>query len=232
METEISGASRQGRMHATTRINDSFLRRVEGPLLDRLVSRVPGGVKPDHLTWLGLTGAAMTFGGYLLTPREATFLWLASFGLVLNWVGDSLDGGLARHRNTPRHRYGFFIDHTADLFAQVLIGLGLAFSGIVRIETAMMALIAYLAAVALALIRERATGVLRITFLRIGPTEIRCALIALNVLLLVRPPQPLIVMWAPLSELDLLVLSGSVLALGALAVSAIGEGRRLAGEDP
>ncbi|MGY9105879.1 MAG: CDP-alcohol phosphatidyltransferase family protein, partial [Alphaproteobacteria bacterium] len=130
----------------------------------------------------------LTFVGYLLSSWTPAFLWLASFGLVINWFGDSFDGTLARHRLAERARYGFFVDHVTDLFAQILIGTGLAVSSYVSFEAASMGLVTYLAIVIVALIRERVLGVFKITFMRFGPTEARLGLIALNTLLLFHVP--------------------------------------------
>jgi archaetidylinositol phosphate synthase len=58
----------------------------------------------------------LTATGYVLSCRSMTWLWLASVGLIINWLGDSLDGNLARLRYIERPRYGFFFDHTIDLF--------------------------------------------------------------------------------------------------------------------
>ena len=36
--------------------------------------------------------------------------------LAPNWLGDSLDGTLARVRQRQRPRYGFYVDHMVDSF--------------------------------------------------------------------------------------------------------------------
>jgi hypothetical protein len=46
--------------------------------------------------------------------REPNFLlapWVASGLLVVQWLGDSLDGTLARVREIQRPKYGYYIDH-------------------------------------------------------------------------------------------------------------------------
>ena len=45
--------------------------------------------------------------------------------LVVHWLGDSLDGTLARVRQIERPRYGYYLDHLVDALATALIGLGL-----------------------------------------------------------------------------------------------------------
>jgi phosphatidylglycerophosphate synthase len=80
-----------------------------------------------------LAGAA----GYLLSRGSLAWLWLAGVGLLINWFGDSLDGTLARVRRIERPRYGFFIDHTSDLFCQVITFLSLGISPLAHFGTAL-----------------------------------------------------------------------------------------------
>ena len=57
--------------------------------------------------------------------------WLLAviFFLALNWLGDSLDGTLARVRRQQRPRYGFYVDHIVDSFGGLALMGGLALSG-------------------------------------------------------------------------------------------------------
>ena len=41
--------------------------------------------------------------------------------LALNWLGDSLDGTLARVRQRLRPRYGFYVDHMVDSFGALAL---------------------------------------------------------------------------------------------------------------
>ena len=48
-----------------------------------------------------------------------------------------MDGSLARYRKIERPRYGFFVDHTLDAVAQLIIFLGFAASPYARFDVAM-----------------------------------------------------------------------------------------------
>src|SRR5205085_5910216 len=48
--------------------------------------------------------------------------------LFVNWFGDSLDGTLARVRQQPRPRYGYYVDHVADLAGTASLVAGMAAS--------------------------------------------------------------------------------------------------------
>ena len=83
-----------------------------------MADRLPLSLTPDHLTLIGIAGAVTASAGYFASRWSLEWLWIASAGLVINWVGDSLDGTVARLRGIQRPRYGFFVDHTSDLFSQ------------------------------------------------------------------------------------------------------------------
>lgn len=167
------------------RIHQSPLSRIERVVLDCLVRRVPDFVSPDMLTGFGVVGAVITFIGYAMTLDSELFLWLASFGLVIHWLGDSLDGNLARFRKTERPRYGFFIDQSVDVVSNLLIGLGIGISPFVRVETALLAISGYHMLTIYALVRVAIDRVFHVTVLGSGPTEIRALLIIMNTIILV-----------------------------------------------
>jgi phosphatidylglycerophosphate synthase len=162
------------------RVNDILLGPLERPALAWLAARMPAWVVPDVLTGIGSLAALVVAAGYWLTNIHPGFLWLASFGFVLNWFGDSLDGTLARYRKIERPRYGFFIDHTVDALNTVLIVLGIGLSPYLKFELAAMALIGYLLLSILVYINTYLSGVFKITFSRLGPTEARAILILVN----------------------------------------------------
>ena len=89
---------------APTRIADNFLAGPERQLLRQFCRLMPARIMPDHLTAIGIVGAVITALGYLASNYNPIFFFLASFGLVVNWFGDSLDGSLARYRKIERPR--------------------------------------------------------------------------------------------------------------------------------
>ncbi len=165
------------------RVNDMLLGPLERPALAWLVARMPPWMTPDILTAIGVSGSLVIFLGYVLTHYHRGFLWLASLGFVINWFGDSLDGTLARYRDIQRPRYGFFIDHTMDAMSECLIFIGLGISPYVRLEIACLALIGYLLLSVLTYVRTCVDGVFKISYTRLGPTEIRAIAILANTLI-------------------------------------------------
>jgi phosphatidylglycerophosphate synthase len=214
------------------RLNEGLWQPLERPVLQWLAARLPARMTPDDLTAIGLYGAVAAFFGYALSRWHPGFLWLATAGLIVNWLGDSLDGTVARLRKTERPRYGFFVDHTTDLFAQVFLALGLGLSSYIRFEVACLALIAYLGVAVYTFVRTNVFGVLQIAFNGVGPTEVRFGIILLNLWFFLAKPEPVVEMWAPLSAVDLLILASVAAVFISLIVSIRRDGQRLAAEDP
>ena len=105
----------------------------------------------------------------------------------MNWLGDSLDGTLARVRQRQRPRYGFYVDHMVDSFGAVALMGGLALSGYMHPWIAMGLLVAFLMLSIQSYLATHTLGEFRLSFWRFGPTELRILLIAGNLALLWKP---------------------------------------------
>jgi archaetidylinositol phosphate synthase len=171
------------------RVNDILLGPLERPALKWLASHLPGWISPDACTLIGILGSIIILVSYLLTRMNQGFFWLASLGFVINWFGDSLDGTLARFRNIERPIYGFFVDHVTDAFSQVLIFLGLGLTPYIRFDVACLILVTYLLLSVLVYVRTYVAGEFRISYSRLGPTEIRVLAILLNTAMFFFPPR-------------------------------------------
>jgi phosphatidylglycerophosphate synthase len=219
-------------------VNDSLLGVFERPALAWIAVRLPSRVTPDHLTTVGSIGALLTAAGYFASRWSVQWLWLASAGLIVNWVGDSLDGTVARLRGIERPRYGFFVDHTSDLFAQMLVFLALGLSPCAHLEVACLGLIAFLMAFVYSLICVEVRRTLRITYFGFGPTEMRALLIAGNLITLSVGLLDLGQRFVPGGGLgrvtiyDIVIVILSVITVAALAMLSTRERRNLAREDP
>ena len=175
----LTGATQDGRFRVN-RVTKSVFARRERQLLDWLCARMPPWLMPDHLTVIGVAGAVIVFASYVASDESPLWLWMASFGFFLHWLGDSLDGSLARHRRTERPIYGYFLDHTVDAVCNLLIMGGLGFTPWVRMDAALFALIGYYLLCMYVFINNHVSGVFQLSFLGFGPTEIRLGLIVVN----------------------------------------------------
>jgi len=220
------------------RVNDSLLGAWERPALAWVAARLPAAIVPDQLTALGVFGSLLTVTGYLQSRGSLTWLWLACLGLSINWFGDSLDGTLARVRRIERPRYGFFIDHTSDLFCQIITFVSLGVSPLTHFGVACLGLVTFLLAFVYSLIIAHARTTMRITYFYFGPTEIRALLLVGNLLALaggvidLRPWLPPLPGTGAISIHDFAITLISMAGVTAIALHAIGDGRVLAAEDP
>ncbi|HKB46254.1 MAG TPA: protein kinase, partial [Ktedonobacterales bacterium] len=108
------------------------LANFERRLLERMARRVPQGLRANHFTALGMVGAAGAGVAYALTHSNPAWFWVASVMLAVHWLGDSLDGTLARVRGVERPKYGFYLDHVMGALSVVLVGVGIGLSGYVN----------------------------------------------------------------------------------------------------
>lgn len=155
------------------RVNNSFLATHERNALLWLAERTPRAVSPDHLTILGLCGAAMVFGGFAASRLWPGCIALALAGLVLNWVGDSLDGTLARYRKIERPDFGYFLDHSCDLISQTLIFVGLGLSPHFTLFSSLLALSMYLLMTSFTYLKVLVLKTHHLSYYGMGATELR-----------------------------------------------------------
>ena len=163
------------------RIQTSILSAGEKKVLTWLAQRMPAWVTSDMLTLLGFIGACIIATGYALSNLNLNWLWLAPFGLLVTWFGVSLDGSLARVRNTQRKTYGFFIDHNVDVINETIMFIGVGTSPLVNMSFAMMALVAYFMLSVYVYIDCHLKGEMRLTYAGLGPTEFRLMLAIVNI---------------------------------------------------
>ena len=167
-----------------TRIQLNVVARKERQLLTWICSRLPRSATPDRLTGLSILGAVLVLVGAIASRQWVAFLWLSSFGLVLNWFGDSLDGSLARYRSIERPAYGYFLDHTVDALNNLVIMVGMGCTIAVRMDVALFALAGYYLLCMYVFITNHLSGVFKLSFLGFGPTELRIFLIGINTAIL------------------------------------------------
>ena len=158
------------------RINTGVLASVEKRTLIWIASRLPRWVNSDHLTLLALIAMAAAGGAFWLASVWPPALVLVVIALAVNWFGDSLDGTLARVRKHERPRYGFYVDHVLDIAGATLLFGGMALSGYMSPIVALTLLAAYLLAAAEVFLATAIGGTFRMSFLNVGPTELRILL--------------------------------------------------------
>ena len=196
---------------------------LERPTLQWLCAHMPAWANSDFMTVVGIIGSLVTFFSYWLTNIDKNFLWLASLGFVINWFGDSLDGTIARYRKEERPKFGFFIDHTIDAISQVFVFTGLGLSPYVRLEIALLALIGYLLMSILAYVGAFVSGEFKISYAKIGPTEMRLIAILANTTFYFVGNPVIKIALRSVSVFDLVILIIAVIMAVAFIVTTTGQ---------
>ncbi|MGA8428928.1 MAG: CDP-alcohol phosphatidyltransferase family protein [Candidatus Sulfotelmatobacter sp.] len=171
----------------TTRVQESWVAAWEKRALIWMAARTPTWIGPDHLTALGLAAQVGAGICYALAAWNRNWLLGAIVCLALNWLGDSLDGTLARVRQKLRPRYGFYVDHMIDSFGAVALMGGLALSGYMHPWIAMSLLAGFLVMSIQSYLATHALGEFRLSFWNFGPTELRILLAVGNLALFWKP---------------------------------------------
>ena len=177
-------------MSATSHVrqHNSVLAAAEKRALIWIAGRLPRWINSDHLSALGLAAMAGAGAAFWVAQSDPVAgALLVVLCLLLNWLGDSLDGTLARVRDQQRPRYGYYVDHVIDLAGTALLFAGLAASGYMSPAIATLVVAAFFLVSAETYLATHARGVFKMAFAGVGPTELRI-LLAAGAIAVVRTP--------------------------------------------
>ena len=172
---------------SAARVNQALTAGLEKRALVWMAERAPAWVTSDGLTLLGLgaqVGAGVCYG---LSRYNRLALFGVILCVVLNWLGDSLDGTLARVRHQQRPRYGFYVDHIVDVLGATALMCGLGCSGFLHWQTAIAMLVTFLILSSESYLATYTLSRFEMSQGLFGPTEIRILLILGNLALLRSP---------------------------------------------
>jgi phosphatidylglycerophosphate synthase len=206
--------------------------RLERRFLPWLAGKLPRWVLPDDLTAVGVLAAFGVCAAYQLSNEDSAWLWAASGLLVVQWLGDSLDGTLARVRKIQRPKYGFYLDHIVDAIATAAIGIGLGLSPFMLLSIGTLIVVAYLILSINVYLESMAFGRFRLGYGYLGPTEIRAVLILLNTALALDLGLDFNILELNMTVFDLIGLGIAGVMIVLLAGRAFGNLRELAKEEP
>lgn len=213
------------------RVLTSILSPLEKRCLIWLARRMPARINSDHLTVLALLamlGAGLSYWWASFNPWAG--LVAVNGCLAINWFGDSLDGTLARVRGHQRPRYGFYVDHIVDAFGALFLIGGMSLSGYMSPYVALGLLVAYFLLSIEIYLATYALGTFRISYFKLGPTELRIILALGNLVLLFHPTATILGRQYPLFD-----VGGVAAAIGlviTVVLSAIGHTRELYRAEP
>src|SRR4051794_15066815 len=201
-----------------------LLANVERRLLRWIAARLPRWIVPDDLTRLGVACAVAICAAYQLSNDGRWWLWVASALLVVHWLGDSLDGTLARVRKIERPRYGYYLDHLVDALSTAAVGIGLGLSPFMLLSVGTLIVVAYLVLSINVYLESQALGRFSIGYGKVGPTEMRLLLIGLNTALALGLDLRVQILGTTVTALD---AAGVVIATGMIVLLAARARRNL-----
>lgn len=204
----------------------------EAWLLPRTARALPTWVVPDHLSIAGLIGATGVAVSYALSNRNPAWLWGASGFLVLQWLGDSLDGTLARVRKIERPRYGYYLDHLLDAYSTLAIGLGLGLSPYMLLSVGLGIAIAYLILSINVYLETHVYREFELGYGILGPTEARVLLLTLNTVAVMIGPLPFVAFGEGVTVFDVVGVAGLTVMVALLSARVVKNLRRLGRLEP
>src|SRR3954453_10711259 len=209
-----------------------LLAPLERRFLPWAANRLPRWILPDDMTALGVLAAFGVCAAYQLSNIGRCWRWVARGVLVLQWVGDSVAGPLARVRGIQRPKYGYYLDHMVDAIATAAIGLGLGLSPFMLLSIGALIVVGYLILSINVYLESMAFGRFRLGYGFLGPTEIRAVLILLNTALALGLGLDFRLLELNMTIFDVIGLGIVALMLTLLTVRVFGNLRELAREEP
>lgn len=167
------------------KVGGSFLTPWETKLAAWAVPRVPRAIRTYHLTLCTIPISLLIILFGYLAHYETQWLWGMSAMIFMQWVTDGLDGAVGRIRDEGFIKWGFYMDHFLDyvFLCAILIGYMLMLpDGSKWIHFFVLAVFG--AFMVNSYLSFAATNEFRITYLGIGPTEIRLLFIIINTLII------------------------------------------------
>jgi archaetidylinositol phosphate synthase len=167
-----------------TKTGQSILYFVEQRFIRWAVPRVPQRIQSYHLTLMSIPiSIGIVLCGFL-AKQESLWIWGISILIALQWLTDSLDGAIGRYRGEGLIRWGYYMDHFLDyiFLCSILISYSLMLPDHFKfLHFFVLAIFgAYMVHSFLAV---TAAEEFRISYLGIGPTEIRIVFILINTLI-------------------------------------------------
>ncbi|PWB80321.1 MAG: CDP-alcohol phosphatidyltransferase [Methylocystaceae bacterium] len=213
---------------SSIRHHQSFLGAAEQKLIRAIIGELPASVTPLQLTRIGLFGAVVAAAALVGCRWTPLWLPLLPIGIFLNWFGIALDGPLAAHRKVDHPRLGF-VDHTYDLFSQILIIVAFGMSPFLSLESAFIVLICYLLFSAYTYIRAIVRHVQQMAYIGLGATEFRILMVAWAFIAHAAGIDE--TAYGGVSRLDAAIMILAVLAVCGLGIKALSDARRVAADE-
>lgn len=172
--------------HGDKKVGTWLSAKWEKKLVEKFTSKIPKSIETYHLTMSTiLWSLCIIIFGYLAKHVNIHFLWGTSLMIICQYFTDLFDGAVGRLRNTGLVRWGYYMDHLLDyiFLCSILIGYSFLFND--KFNTLFFILAIFGAYMVNSYLSFASTDEFKISYLRIGPTEIRVLFIIINTLLII-----------------------------------------------
>lgn len=168
------------------KVGRNFFASFEKNLTTRFTPHIPSWIETYHLTLTTIlwSAGAILFG--FLARQD--FIWLIGMCamIVLQYITDLFDGAVGRYRNTGLIKWGYYMDHFLDYIFLCSLLIGYAFIIPNQFFDMYFFILALLGSFMVSsYLAFAATNRFRISYVGVGPTEIRLLFIVLNILLII-----------------------------------------------
>lgn len=165
--------------------NSGLLVPLERRLARFVLPRIPRWLETYHLTLLTPVWSILivVFGYFAATNLR--WLWIVNLMIVLHYFTDHFDGKLGKYRNTGLRKWGFYMDHLFDygFVCSILIGYSFLIPQ-KSVFSMMLVLCVFSAFMFHTFLMLAATDEFKVSFSVFGPTELRIALIVINIFMI------------------------------------------------
>lgn len=167
------------------KIGKPLLHKIEQKLVTKFVSKIHPKIETYHLTLSTIIWCLIIIIASHFAKFNIQWLWLVSIAIIMQYLTDLFDGAVGRYRNTGLIKWGYYMDHFLDYIFLCSILIGYSFILPNQFDYMLFFILAIFGAYMVnAFLAFATTNQFKITFLKIGPTEIRILFIIINTLII------------------------------------------------
>jgi len=159
----------------------SLFGSLEKKIVEKFTPKIPLCIETYHLTLLTILWSLLIVLFGYLAKNNLNWLWMISLMIVFQYITDLFDGAVGRYRNTGLVKWGYYMDHFLDYIFLCSILIGYMFILPEELNYLLFFILAILGSFMVnSYLSFAATNELKISYLKIGPTEVRLGFIIVN----------------------------------------------------
>lgn len=178
----VASAASTGQFKGDRKNLDHFMLDLERKIIAYLLPRVPAWLGTEQLTLMTLIWSAGVIAFGYLAANDIRWLIAFSACIALQHITDMLDGAVGRARNTGLIKWGFYADHFLDYTFVCAIVIGYSFLLPQHYHFLVLLCLSFAGGLMAHTFLDFAiTNDYKISYYRIGVSELRCFVIVFNV---------------------------------------------------